>query len=231
MIDLICPSRRPDKLRKMWNSARATAVNSDALRLHVGVDASQEYEIPEGNVKEYRVLDWGVVHTSNCMVRHALEGDGRLFMMIGDDTVFTTPEWDRALIEAYKALKNKAHVFCLRDSRSQAGTPHPIATREFINVLGYFSCPIFLHWHVDTWMADIAKANKIFTHLKDYELVHDKSIDTGIPDETHTRIRERGWLDRDNFVAESCGHFLALEKLRVADALDNQMTIAQRFGS
>jgi hypothetical protein len=129
--------------------------------------------------------------------------------------VFTTPCWDTALLDHYNALENKIHVYHLRDSRNPDGTPHPIVTREYIEAMGYFLPPIFLHWFIDSWTVDIAKSNGVFTHLKDYELQHIKPSDKGQGDETHNRIRNMGWRERDGWVAEKCKHYLALEKSRL----------------
>lgn len=139
----------------------------------------------------------------------------KLFMLGSDDIIFDTRGWDKALLDHYNALENKIHVYALRDSRDPEGTPHPIVTREYISAMGYFVPPIFLHWFVDIWTVEIAKANGVFTHMKDYLLVHDKPSDRGRPDETHSRIRQWGWHERDRFVAETCGHFLQNEKRRL----------------
>lgn len=220
MIALICPSRgRPEKMKRMWQSARRTAHNPDNLHLMLGVN---EEELPlygphvDDNTDVFSVADWSTVYTLNLLADHALKhSDAKLFMIIGDDTIFSTPEWDRALIEHYNGLSNKAHVYSLLDSRSAEGTPHPIATREFVMRMGYLATPIFLHWYVDSWIVEVAKDNQCFTHLKDYLLVHDKGSDTGQADETHTRIRARGWHERDRYVAGACKHFLSMEKDRL----------------
>lgn len=224
-ISLITPSRgRPEKMQRMWQSARQTAHNPDNLHLCLGVDQDEMtlYGKYAGgdNVSIYELRDWGVVFSVNTIVSNNLrQMNPKLFMMAADDTVFSTPEWDKALLEHYDALENKIHVYSFLDSRSEEGTPHPIGTREYVSAMGYFSTPIFMHWFSDTWMVEIAKANGCFTHLKDYLLVHDKSSDRGKPDNTHTRIRERGWLDRDTNVDNMCKHFLQIEKRRLADIL------------
>lgn len=150
--------------------------------------------------------------------------DLNLFMLGSDDMYFDTPGWDKALIDHYNALENKTHVYHLQDSRDVDGTPHPIVTREYIEAMGYFVPPIFLHWHVDSWTVQIAKANDCFTHLRDYKLVHDKPSDKGEFDETFNRIRQWGWRDRDQYVNDACQHFLAQEKRRLSVAMNNKMS-------
>lgn len=145
--------------------------------------------------------------------------DVKLFMLASDDIIFATPGWDKALIDHYNALENKIHVYHLQDSRDVEGTPHPIVTREYINAMGYFMPPIFMHWFVDSWTVKIAKANNRFTHLKDYSLIHDKPSDKGAADETHNRIRRMGWHQRDTEVNRTCQHILEWETRRLALAL------------
>ena len=232
MIHLICPSRgRPDLAKRMWESAQAMAVSPDKLNLHLGIHdyESSEYKTTirpstlKHNVAYYHVKDWSTVFTTNTITAYLMkDANAKLFMVACDDTIFSTQGWDKALIEHYNALEYKAHVYALQDSRSADGTPHPIVTREYIRAMGYLFTPIFLHWFVDTWLADIAKANNCFTHLNDYLLVHDKPSDKGLADDTHIRIRERGWPERDTFTNEKCGHFLDEEKARLGRYLQWQ---------
>lgn len=225
MIALICPTRsRPENMKRMWQSALATARNPESLRLVLGLDKDQlelyEPYLPK-DCSIHTLGDWGVVHSINRMAEFVLLNHQsiKLFMVAPDDVIFTTPEWDKALIEHYEALKNKIHVYCLLDSRSENGTPHPIITREYIEVMGYLFPPIFMHWYVDTWTAEMANNAKCFTHLKDYELVHDKPSDRGMQDETFSRVRARGWNTRDEYVNKKCKHLLELEKSRLRVAM------------
>lgn len=220
MITLICPTRdRPQNMRRMIHSALETASAPDNLRLMIGVDDDESSlympYIPH-NASTYSLADWGVVHSINVMAEF-LMGCNKpgLFMVAPDDVIFETKGWDEALIKHYKSLENKVHVYCLQDSRDADGTPHPIVTREYIQAMGYLFPPIFLHWYVDHWTAEIAKANGCFTHLRSHKLIHDKPSDHGICDETHKRVRNRGWNVRDRFVADKCDHFLTVEKDRL----------------
>lgn len=227
MISLICPTRsRPDKLKRMWQSALKTAVYPEKLFLHMGIDQD---EVPlysavglKEQYKAYIMQDWGVVHSINMMSIEALKSDARLFMIACDDTIFATPGWDEALINHYNALENKIHVYSMRDSRDPDGTPHPVLTREYITAMGYLYPPLFLHWYVDSWTAEIAKSCGVFTHLKDFELIHDKPSDYGQLDSTYKRVRNRGWNTRDGYVNEKCRHFLEEEKDRLWKTIQHQ---------
>lgn len=210
-IAILCPTRNRSKLfQRMTGSIKNTA-NSN-IHIFSGSNGADDYVNTQFPVDAPTCWMW------NRLAELALDHtEAKLFMLGADDIIFTTPCWDRALLDHYNALENKIHVYALRDSRDPDGTPHPIVTREYIEAMGYFLPPIFLHWFVDSWTVDIAKANNCFTHLTDYQLVHDKPSDknNGIGDETHNHIRQMGWLDRDSWVNEHCQHFLKLEKARL----------------
>lgn len=222
MIALLCPSKgRPDKLKRMWESAKATAMYPDKLELFIAIN-EEEKNIYTGYVDAQMLLckDWSIVLSNNLMAEMAMKKHP-LIMMIGDDTIFSTIGWDLALMEAYDKLDKKEHVFALLDSRDAEGTPHPIVTREWLDVVGYLACPIFLHWYVDSWLTDMAKHVNRFTHLKDYLLVHDKPSDTSGGDLTHTSIRDRGWNIRDKYVADKLkGTFYVMECQRLRSRLN-----------
>lgn len=229
MITILCPSRgRPREFKRMVESAIQTAHDPDNLRfmLFLGTDDPSlgTYSRDLKNVTIFVGQPWSAVMASNYLYTKAKEllPQTRLFMVGADDMVFSTPLWDKALMDEYDKCDSKIHVYCLRDSRDVNGTPHPIVTAGFANALGYFLPPIFLHWFVDSWVVDIAKANGCFTHLKDYLLIHDKPSDRGIKDETHNRIRAMGWHERDAYVNQACLHFLGTEKDRLRTILQMQ---------
>lgn len=218
MIVLITPTRnRPELCKRMIDSARATA--DGPIEIFLGI-ASEKGNYPQeyNHLLAQKVLveEMPTVAVSNMLAEEAMcNSDNKLFFMIGDDAVFETKGWDSALIKAYNKLDCKIHVFSLQDSRDKDGTPHPIATREYIEAMGYFMCPIFLHWYVDTWISVVAKSMNCFTKLDDYILKHEKAADSGAPDDTHIRIRRNGYRERDAFVNEKCQVLLDEEKRRL----------------
>lgn len=228
MIALLVPTKgRPQQFKRMIESALATS--DTHLEVYVNIEGQWEgeeqhqYEFPKHDRIDYFIstsppgmptgFKW------NLLAEEAMRNGNKLFMLGADDMVFATPNWDEALISHYNSLENKIHVYSLQDSRDKLGTPHPIMTREWIEAMGYFVPPIFLHWFIDSWTVDIAKSNNIFTHLKDYLLIHDKPSDSGKPDHTHLGIRSMGWQERDAYVARVCQRFLEFEKKRLKTIL------------
>lgn len=222
-IALLCPTRgRPEQFKRMCESVDKTSTVENIIMAGLFKDDihADEYGFSE-HFRQSMLPDWSTVMSWNHLANLALETfqDAKLFMLAADDIIFETAGWDKALINHYEALENKIHVYALQDSRDPDGTPHFFATREYVEAMGYFVPPIFLHWFVDTWTVAIAKANGVFTHLRDYRLEHRKPSDHGSADETHSRIRRMGWHERDRYVNEMCGHFLAVEKARLRCAL------------
>ena len=222
MITILCPTYdRPAQCKRMVESAIATADNP--VEIILGISGEQ----PDRAYADYEAAGFpesvwftmaGPYPTAHVLNTLAEKAKGSLLMIVGDDCVFATPSWDTALIKAYNALDDKLHLFSLRDSRDMTGTPHPVVTKELKEALGYLAPPIFLHFFVDTWLVDIAKATNRFTHLMDYLLVHDKPSDRGNADNTHKRIRAMGYHERDMAVYKTCERYKQFDIERVKNA-------------
>lgn len=241
MIALLCPTRgRPEQCKRMIDSIVNTVGKYTKIDVCLGFSEEDEnsYNIPVGPYNKssvfifhYNFNDEPTAHKWNVMAVHRMSfpGEHKLFMLAADDMIFSTPCWDKALLDHYNNLEDKIHVYALRDSRDPLGTPHPIVTREYINAMGYFLPPIFLHWFVDSWTVEIAKANNCFTHLNDYMLIHDKPSDKGEGDETHNHIRSMGWRERDGWVNKHCQHYLALEKNRLKSKISKLFGMDEEY--
>lgn len=209
-IALLCPTRgRLEQCKRMIESAQSTSTAKSYPNIYISKTQGDDIRLfhhiaPEGMPTAHR---W------NLLAEMAMQDkDNKLFMLAADDMIFGVAGWDKALLDHYNALENKIHIYALQDSRDENGTPHVIMTREYIEAMGYFVTPIFLHWFIDSWTVEIAKANNCFTHLKDYLLIHDKPSDKGQGDATHNGIRAMGWRERDQWVADKMKPWLEAEK-------------------
>lgn len=219
-IAILVPTKgRPEQFRRMCESVNKTAGGAFSIYIAMSEEDSEDEGYTPVTFNQYCTHTpdgMPTAHKWNVLAEQAMKDtSNKLFMLGADDMVFSTPLWDKALLDAYDALENKIHVFALQDSRDAEGTPHIIVTREWIEFWGYMTNPIWLHWYVDTWAVTVAKHAGCFTHLKDYLLIHDKCNDKGYPDATHTGIRSQGWLERDKFVWEKTKHYLELDKQRL----------------
>lgn len=223
-IALLCPTRqRFEQCKRMVQSVVATS--DSQIDIHLGLtigDDTDEFRIWHGAFKHDKIKIMLKMYPDgmptgfkwNNLAERAMEdNEVRIFMLAADDVIFSTPCWDAALWEAYD---RKPRVFSFLDNRDPDGTPHPIVTREYIEKMGYFMVPIFLHWFLDSWTVEIGKANNCFTHLKDFMLLHDKPSDKLMGDDTYNMIRKAGWHDRDRWVHKHCQYILEYEKKRLA---------------
>lgn len=224
MIAILCPTRgRPDQARRMVESAKKTSYAVSVI-FDFSADDPKLPEYAEHFGDDVMVSNspggMPTGHRWNMLAEQAMKHpDTKLFMLGADDMTFETPGWDKALIDHYNNLDNKIHCYHLQDSRDTNGTPHPIFTREWIEFWGFMISPVYLHWYGDTWAKEVSKANGVFTHLRDFSLRHEKPSDEGKPDETHSRIRNFGWNERDRFVWERTGHYLELDKKLLGEQL------------
>lgn len=218
MIALLCPTRdRRPQFERMVESIYKTCSNPNNVQIYSGTNGD---DYTTGKIYP---TDCPTVYMWNDLAQIAIKGEEhKLFMLCADDIIFSTQNWDKALIDHYNELENKIHVYHLQDSRDPEGTPHPIMTREWIFHMGWLVPPIFMHWYTDSWSSSMAKANNCFTHLKDYLLIHEKPSDHGETDETHNRIRRNGWQARDKIVHETCQHLLQFETARLGIKLGNK---------
>jgi len=216
-VAILVPSKgRPKECARMVRSAYQTS--SGKVQIYIAVEAHEfeeyraEISLPEGDRVGAVLLttpESTTVHKWNMLAELAMRQPCEFFMLGADDMVFQTPCWDLAL------EGGKPHVYSLQDSRDANGTPHVLVTREYIERMGWFLPPIFLHWFCDSWTVAIAKANGCFTHLRDFELFHDKPSDRGESDATHRGIRERGWHQRDEWVEKNMRPWLEEQKKKL----------------
>lgn len=241
MISILVPTRgRAQKFTNMVQSVAkttSTKVTIYALlqseedveaygisTLQIPVNSNQQIKINAFHLFE---VDAPTVHLWNRLAGIAIDDKdviNNIFMLGSDDIIFDTKGWDVDLIKRYEALNNKIHVFSLKDYRQYSvnealSTPHPIVTREYMKAMGYFIPPLFLHWHVDQWTVEIGQANNVFTHIENFVCVHDKIELIEDIDDTHNRLRKRGWRERDQYVAKNSLHILEAEKKRLGACL------------
>jgi len=221
MIALLCPSRaRPDQCKMMVESVYATS--STNPKIYISTDARDLWSYKLS--REITATDWvhsphgmPTSHKWNILAQEAMKNpENKLFMLAADDMGFVSPGWDNGLIANYEG---KPQVFAFQDTRDPLGTPHPIVTREWVELFGWFVPPIFAHWYIDSWTVEIAKSANCFTHLNQFVLEHNKPSDRGQGDETHSLIRSYGWRERDEFIATTCKDWLELQKQKLSKVL------------
>jgi hypothetical protein len=84
--------------------------------------------------------------------------NGDIFMLCGDDCVFSTPGWSQMVEDAFAACPDKillVHGDDLGPNGKMFAT-HPFVHRRWVEVLGYFSGRGFSADYADAWPQDLA---------------------------------------------------------------------------
>lgn len=99
-----------------------------------------------------------------------------LYMLGSDDISFETPGWDEKLFDVAAAdiRHGFPRVYHFRDSQHPTNTPHPIVTRAWTEVFGWFVPPQFNHYYVDSFTCWTAKITGLFRPIPDVLLAHHK---------------------------------------------------------
>jgi hypothetical protein len=112
----------------------------------------------------------------NKMAKDTLQSTD-IFAMIGDDMVFSTRDWDQAIIKEFKngPADKLQLVFCNDGMRGPGNSmpnidPFPVnffVHKNYVNLVGYFVEPYVENIHQDTW------AYYVFSKCKRLKYRHD----------------------------------------------------------
>lgn len=156
MISLLCPTRkRPEKLKRMIQSVRATASNDVEILCYITEeDLSYEHQTFDAKV----VCGPRLIMSDlwNALIPH-VKGD--ILMQCADDVIFRTPQWDRYVEEAFAAVEDRILLVHGHDCspNGENFATLPFVHRRWCDVIGYFTGPGFSNNWSDTWPFDVAK--------------------------------------------------------------------------
>ena len=204
-ISILIPSRgRPDKLLKLAQSAFNTS--SCDIEILAYIDKSdpskpQYKTLPEVDKRIKIVIgaDSTVAWAVNILAEMAT---GDAIMTIGDDTIFYTHTWDKAVIDT--AAKYPEGMWMCGFNDGRGGFSHVVYDKEWFKCLGYWWPPIFNHWGADEWLTTIAQSPHVnrYEYYDDILIKHEKVGDACPTDETYARIRGNTNRDRDHWLKD-----------------------------
>lgn len=155
LISILVPTRkRPEKLRRMIRSVRATALNDVEILCYVTHD-DDSYD---GQSFDATIIRGPrMLHSDlwNALLPHA---HGDILQQTADDVVYRTPAWDRYTEDAFTAVEDRILLIHGHDCSGNGenfGTL-PFVHRRWVEVLGYFTGPGFSNDWSDTWPNDVA---------------------------------------------------------------------------
>lgn len=213
-ISILTPTReRCERAQRFANSVLSTASEPENIELYFYVDND------DPQLKEY--ADWHLVsppqvriHTGPPMSVSkswniiADECNGDILLMGNDDVVYHTKDWDKILQEAVLKYADRMYVAWFNDGiNGETHCAFPAVSREWYNVLGYFTPGIFEFIANDTWVFDIGRKLDRLIYIKDVYAQHEHfSTGNSVADETTMRNRRDGRIGRDLKLYEQTDH-------------------------
>lgn len=154
-ISLLIPTRkRPENIKRLWDSLVKTTFDLDSIELVLAVDDDDDsYDGLGFDLHKYSrtVLSQ---YWNHCFER----AKGDICMHAGDDLVFKTTGWDLAVLEAFEEVPDKI-LFVHGDDGSPNGKTfgtHGFIHRNWVEAVGYFVPPYFSSDYNDTWLNSVA---------------------------------------------------------------------------
>lgn len=162
-ISLLCPTRkRPNFMKKLWESAYNLAEQKDDLEIVFyidddDIDSIEMYKTMGKNCKAI-IDDRGDGNLSAMWNRCQEMADGEIFMHCGDDIRFRTEKWDLKVREVFESSKDKIALVYGNDGvRKDDLATHGFVHKNWIDVVGYFLPPYFSSDMNDYWLTTVAR--------------------------------------------------------------------------
>ena len=240
-ISLLCPSReRLNKFITFTSSVFATTNNINNIEIILGVDEDDpkfyEYKriannlnfikfiiLPEGLFKEE-----GLSGLWNYMVEKT---DGDILAMVGDDMIFKTNDWDKKIIDTFKAQKDPLWLVHCNDGMRGSGNKYqsvaPMAVnsfihREYVNIVGRYVQTEVKEIFQDTYLDRLFSIldRKIYYH--DILIKHLHYSEGGTKDNTTDVLEEtrKGIWDNENLFKEKLGPVMSREVKLIRDKIN-----------
>lgn len=170
---VICPTlRRPRNVARLRDSYMQTATDVSELRFVNGDDTCTS---KVNQAAAVAALDYTAL------------------MFVGDDHVFGTPGWDKALLEPLRERPGITYP----DTVSRYGHPEVFAiSASIVAALGWMMLPSLRHYYVDDVIMQLGGRAGCITFLPEVKVPHLHYLITG---EARDSVYERaqGWLDGD----------------------------------
>lgn len=177
-ISLLVPTRhRANRLLQMWQSAQNTSSNKENLELIIAID-DDDKESCEclGNINDSRVKSIIKPRSKNLskMWNDCYDiSSGNILMHAGDDIIFRTQNWDKAVVDAINSFDDHIILVYSRDGiQNEALGTHSFLHRQWVEIVGYFVPPYFAADFNDTWLNEVAQRINRRKYLPDVYIEH-----------------------------------------------------------
>lgn len=189
-ISILCPTRgRPDNVRRLIESARATATGPVEFVFYVDDDTTGSVPAFECHQMSVGVITGPRICLSEMWNRCWEMARADVGMHCGDDIVFRTHGWDQAVLEAFEAVPDRIALVHCDDGFNYGCATHSFLHRRWVDAVGYFVPPYFASDYNDLWLTEVAKKLGRKVYLPDVLTEHmHPAAGKGTWDRTH---RER----------------------------------------
>lgn len=218
MISICTPSRgRPQKCADMIQSMLDTKTSENELQFNIYINSDDETLSEYKRLIDNKYLTIG----SNYFSNHgwnlmAKKAKGHILFMQGDAEIMQTKGWDTIAENECLSLPKRIGVLVPDDGRGKGGAPHFMVTRQWYELMGYMSHPIFLHWHVDTYAVEVAKAAGVLKRIN----ITNKAKKI-IGDSTAKLSRDNKITNRDELVMQWAREYLIpMEREKIDKAIN-----------
>lgn len=202
----------------MWQSAMDTANGAVELCMYLDEDDLKlpEYRVPRsaetGGHWNLNITIGPRILLSEAWNVAAEKATGDIWMHAGDDIIFRTPGWDKAVADAFPP-DGIAFVYGRDGYQDENLGTHGFVTRRWVDAVGYFMPPYFSSDYNDLWLHEVAGMIDRRVYLPDVLIEHMHPIaGKGEWDRTHRDRLARHNMDRPDLLYER------LAPQRAADA-------------
>ena len=176
MIAFLCPTRgRPKQAIDLYKSFINTQSNKNELLFCI----QKEDRLYDEYINIFKFNGISNYFTSESMPtsylwnQMAFSAKGDLLTLIGDDVEILTTGWDARIEDEAKKYKDNIYVITVDDGRKDKEQgkymrcPHPTIHKKWVEVLGYFVPPFFMHRYLDKYTQDLAIQLDRYIEIKD----------------------------------------------------------------
>lgn len=222
-LAIVCPSRgRPVECTRMKRSALDSST-ADVL-IYVDSDDPTRRDYLWREQDERAVIHEGPPIGRGAAVDALIQAypDYRMYLIVSDDIVFVRNDWEQQVIEAMDSFGDDIGIVHLASETGESYVNWAIASKKWIDTLGWFNYPGCRNFCQDTILQALAEALDRTVFIEPKAIHHDTLH--------HPDYLEQMKVDQDAFMWYMAKHFGSdLRKLRLARATRTMEDLRREF--